>query len=393
MGGGYSKSEFEAGMRRAREETRREMIEHFEGSDDESEKLPNELSQLAIHRSKWQRGKALGRGTFSSVFEGTYREHTKTIPVAIKTVPLQVLLSADEQDVSVFLNEIDIIKKITQRSHRHQANPASVIGIFGLTIHRHRSNGIHSGSLIMERAKCTLESFLGYEGKANLDVLQKYRFALSIAEGLATVHGARIVHRDLKDSNILLVNDERGNLHAKISDFGVSYAKQTMTATTTRRTSHKAEPEEKVGTELWQAPELICFGQRHDFNSDIYSLGLIFWRILSGGERLFLDADPAQAKQEGRLPRNANGIQRLYNRAYTPGKPAVLKGQDTHLLEDLWEVTRACLQHTHGEDSSDNVKLIPGASRPTADMVVKILKTHVTKIEDFYATKTRMLCQ
>jgi serine/threonine protein kinase len=398
MGSGYSREEMNAAAARAAScakkeaeelaaRERKKYEEYMNGSDDENDALPAKYKNLAVARSKWGRGAVLGKGAFSEVYAGIYDTEKGSIPVAIKTVPMQLFENVNDQNLGVFLNELDVVKKITQEK-QSSVGVASVVGIFGLSIHRSRFKHTLSGSLIMELGKCTLESFLGYEKKVQMTAEQKYLFALDIAQGLSAVHKSGVLHRDLKDSNIILVEISPGQLKAKVADFGVSHAKQTMTAQTTRHASNKKN-EDKVGTELWQAPELIRFGFPHSFSSDIYSFGLICWRILSGGERLFVNNEKIKevVKQE-RLSADINKLRRLYEENYKLNKPTMCDEKEDHLLQGLWEVIERCLIQTHREDKGDwnmsesegEEKEIEGAVRPTADELVAILTEHLEKI-------------
>ncbi len=106
--------------------------------------------------------------------------------------------------------------------------------------------------------------------------------AVQIASGLAAAHAANITHRDLKPDNILLTRDGR----IKILDFGLakiaparsgSGETETLTALT--------EPGTVMGTVGYLSPEQVK-GLEADDRSDIFSLGLILFELLSG-ERPF----------------------------------------------------------------------------------------------------------
>jgi serine/threonine-protein kinase len=93
-----------------------------------------------------------------------------------------------------------------------------------------------------------------------------------IAAGLEYAHGKGVVHRDIKPSNIIV--DDKG--HVKITDFGI--AKLMDTQFTETRGS-------QLGTPRYMSPEQIM-GENLDARSDIFSLGVVAFEMLSG-ERPF----------------------------------------------------------------------------------------------------------
>ncbi len=101
--------------------------------------------------------------------------------------------------------------------------------------------------------------------------------ALQMAQGLAAAHEKGIVHRDLKPDNIFLTRDGR----LKILDFGI--AKLTSRAGTDGPTFEMAatEPGMVMGTVGYMSPEQVR-GEAVDHRSDIFSLGTIFFEMLTG---------------------------------------------------------------------------------------------------------------
>lgn len=89
------------------------------------------------------------------------------------------------------------------------------------------------------------------------------------AEGLVCAESKRIVHRDLKPSNLQL--DTAGRIH--ILDFGISK--------TTDLADGLTRPGESLGTPYYMSPEQIR-GEGCDVRSDLYSLGVIFFELLTG---------------------------------------------------------------------------------------------------------------
>lgn len=88
-----------------------------------------------------------------------------------------------------------------------------------------------------------------------------------ICVGVAYAHSRNVVHRDLKPANVMLAHD----LRVKIMDFGLA---KVVSESAADKTSVK-------GTPLYMAPEQIL-GEKVDQQSDIYSLGCTFYRMVAG---------------------------------------------------------------------------------------------------------------
>jgi serine/threonine protein kinase len=116
----------------------------------------------------------------------------------------------------------------------------------------------------------TLEKLIKRSGR--LEVKLELEIATQVAAGLAAVHKQKLVHRDIKPGNIMVSLGEGGAVIAKIIDLGRAKAVSepgTQSAIST--------PGAFAGTPEFASPEQFA-GVQVDIRSDIYSLGVTFWR-------------------------------------------------------------------------------------------------------------------
>ncbi len=111
-----------------------------------------------------------------------------------------------------------------------------------------------------------------------LSVRQTITIMDAVLSGLAAAHRAGIVHRDVKPENVLLAEDGR----IKIGDFGLARA----------TTANTASGQMLLGTIAYLAPELVTRGTA-DARSDIYSLGIMLYEMLTG-EQPYKGEQPMQ---------------------------------------------------------------------------------------------------
>ena len=117
------------------------------------------------------------------------------------------------------------------------------------------------------------------------------------ARGLAAGEACGVIHRDLKPSNVMTESDPSGQMLVKIIDYGVA---KVMVSDPTLQTQAGF-----IGTPAFASPEQFNdLGQQQvDTRSDIYSLGILLWYLLTGqtpfaGQSL----EEVRAKQSEQLP-------------------------------------------------------------------------------------------
>jgi serine/threonine protein kinase len=208
----------------------------------------DELSRGTLFAGRYEIIEELGAGGMGRV----YRAFDKKIDEEVALKLLKPAIAADERIVERFRNELKIARKI-----RH----ANVCAMFdlgeegeNLFISMEYVRGEDLGSLIKRTEKLTA-------GKAVL-------IARQIAMGLGEAHKLGVVHRDLKPGNIMIDNDGS----AKIMDFGIARS-QTLPGTTLEGTI--------IGTPEYMSPEQVE-GKPADRRTDIYSLGIILYEMVTG---------------------------------------------------------------------------------------------------------------
>ena len=100
------------------------------------------------------------------------------------------------------------------------------------------------------------------------------RIAMQVCDGMQAVHEGGVVHRDLKPENVFLIRGATSPDHVKILDFGIAKYFQSV--------GHHTARGAMVGSPWYMSPEQAKGLAQVDGRSDLYSLGVILYEMLSG---------------------------------------------------------------------------------------------------------------
>lgn len=190
----------------------------------------------------------LGKGGMGKVYKVLDKEINEKVSLKL----IRPEISFDQKTVERFQNEMKITRKIIHKNvcriyHLEKEKDTYYIAMEYI-----------AGQDLKRMIRMTKELSI----QTALDIAQQ------ICRGLSEAHHLGIVHRDLKPQNIMI--DEEGTV--RIMDFGIASSLETKGATV---------PGMMMGTPEYMSPEQVS-GEEVDERSDIYSLGIILFEMLTG---------------------------------------------------------------------------------------------------------------
>ncbi|PHU03880.1 Receptor-like serine/threonine-protein kinase NCRK [Capsicum chinense] len=284
---------------------------------------------------KFSDSNLIGLGGSSHVYRGHFKDG-KTL--AIKRIKTQAGRDAD----CAFLTEIELISRL---HHRH------VVPLLGYCSEHH---GKHVERLLvfefMENGN--LRDCLDGTSGRYLDWSTRVAVAYGAARGLEYLHEAaapRILHRDVKSTNVLLDD----NYRAKITDLGMAKHLQNDGIP-----SCPSSPARMQGTFGYFAPEYAIVG-RASLKSDVFSFGVVLLELITGRQPIHKSANKAEESLVIWATPRLLDSRRVVSELPDP----MLKGEfDEEELQVMAYLAKECL-------------LLDPDSRPTMSEVVQILST------------------
>jgi eukaryotic-like serine/threonine-protein kinase len=216
---------------------------------DEGNGSNERVTQRTVLGGRYRVEDELGRGGMATVFRGT--DTVLGRPVAVKVLASQYASDADF--VSRFRREAQAAARL---------NHPNLVSVYDTGT----DDGIHF--IVMEYVEAkTLADYLAGGGRIMPE--RAMEIAESVCEALSVAHAHGIIHRDIKPGNIMITT--RGD--AKVMDFGI--ARVVSGADTVAHTAAV------LGTASYLSPEQAQ-GQPVDQRSDIYSLGVVLYEMVTG---------------------------------------------------------------------------------------------------------------
>ncbi len=206
------------------------------------------MRELELIDERYRIISELGEGGFSNVYQAEDIITRKLL--ALKIIKEEVLK-----------NDLTLARFEREARACASLNHPNIVRVINVGTHNHRP--YMANELIKGR---TLKDELDIRGKFSFKEASDIMFQL--CEAVSFAHSHLVVHRDIKPNNVYLTPD--GTI--KLGDFGIAYFENSRRVT---------KSEVIVGSVHYMAPE-VSQGKTPTFQSDIYSLGITFFELITG---------------------------------------------------------------------------------------------------------------
>src|SRR5262245_5425052 len=184
--------------------------------------------------------------------------------------------------VAVKVLRADVVEdeKSRQRFYREARAAAMLHHPNAVVIHDFGEDADGTAYIVMELlVGRSLRQVLIQEG--TISAVRAYGIIRQASAALDAGHRNGIVHRDIKPDNIILLDSNDAADHVKILDFGIAKVLDNKTLDTHSLEQRLTNVGSVIGTPHYMAPEQ-CQGEEADSRSDIYSLGVVLYELLTG---------------------------------------------------------------------------------------------------------------
>nr|APU94841.1 leucine-rich repeat receptor-like protein kinase [Pohlia nutans] len=228
----------------------RSLYEEIEASEINAKRY--KYFELLVATRNFSPAMKLGAGAFGAVYKGILPNKTE---VAVKQLFLKTKEGRDD-----FINEVLLVSNLQHRN---------LVTLKGYSLHGREMLLVYEYVENRDLDKLLLSP---QSGVNPLNWQARRKICLGVAQGLYYLHASsqfRILHRDIKASNILLDK----NLNPKIADFGLARPMHDERS--------KIITDQRAGTLGYLAPEYVFFGRLSE-KADVFSFGVLLLEILSG---------------------------------------------------------------------------------------------------------------
>lgn len=257
---------------------------------------PTVLRAGDVVNGRYRITELIGRGGFGAVYGG---EHTGTH----QQVALKLLMPSDDDpktDIRRFHQEAQLTASL-----RHP----NTVRVFDVGQTQHGALFLAMELLHGETLEDRLQLLEARQMPLPLD--EALDLAIQTLKALSEAHGKGLVHRDLKPANLMLTEFE-GDRLIKVLDFGIA-RRQGSTLTGHGRA---------LGTPAYMSPEQ-CLGDEVDGRADLYALGCILFRCLTG--RTPYEAESVFAMMQGHALAPVPDLSRTALQPVAPGVKAAVE--------------------------------------------------------------------
>lgn len=269
---------------------------------------------------KWKIIRTIGEGSFGKVFEIERNEYgieehsaLKVISIPKSVSEIQALKNDGMTDadstayfrgiVGDFVQEIRLMSKLKGNPHIVTYEDFDVI---------EKNDSI--GFEILIRMELLTEFSVCF-GKRRFSVYDVLKLGIDMCKALESCRDFNIIHRDIKPENIFMSS----NGDYKLGDFGIARTVEKTMVGLSRK-----------GTYSYMAPE-IYNGNKYGFETDIYSLGLVLYKLLNNNRDPFLPNPPAPVMYSDKMEAMLKRMQ---------GEPLPLPANTDEVLSKI--ILKAC---------------------------------------------------